>query len=81
MLQARNEAQNILKTFKTEYNKYKQGNDFEIDKMFKVLEGTHLPLCLKAYGNYRQSSKLGKDAILRRIGHEYKKSCKEASGL
>ena len=65
MLQARNEAQNILKTFKTEYNKYKQGNDFEIDKMFRVLEGTHLPLCLKAYGNYRQSSKLGKDAILR----------------
>lgn len=65
MLQARREAQNILTTFKSEYIKYKQGDEFEIDKMFKVLEGTHLPLCLKAYGNYRQSRNVGKDAILR----------------
>lgn len=65
MLQARKEAQNILKTFKSEYIKYKQGCDFKIGEMFEVLEGTHLPLCLKAYGNYHQSSNLGKHAILR----------------
>lgn len=65
MLRVRSEAQNILKTFKYEYTKYKQGNDFEISKMFEVLEGTHLPLCLKAYGNYRQSHTKGEAAILR----------------
>ena len=65
MLRVRREAQNILKIFKKEYNKYKHGKDFEISKMFKVLEGTHLPLCLKAYGNYRQSQNKDKVAILR----------------
>jgi hypothetical protein len=65
ILQVRIEAQNILKVFKDEYIKYKEGNVFEIGKMFEVLEGTHLPLCLKAYGNYNQSHRRGKPAILR----------------
>ena len=65
MLLARSEAQNILKTFNREYTNYKNGNAFEISKMFKVLEGTQLPICLKAYGNYHHPHKNGEPAILR----------------
>lgn len=65
ILLVRSEAQNILKTFKREYNKYKEGYDFEIGKMFEVLEGSHLPICLKAYGNYQQKDRRGEAAILR----------------
>jgi len=65
MLLARSEAQNILKTFNREYTNYKNGNAFEISKMFEVLEGTLPPICLKAYGNYHHPHSNGEPAILR----------------
>ena len=65
ILRTREETQNFLILFKKNYERYLKYGNLDINQIFKVLEGTHQPLGLKAYGNYNNLRKFGKHALLR----------------